>query len=239
MACVTFYGRASPFPPPSPPSLLVSSAESLSSLAVLEEKPFVNEQSLDPFESFNRTVFSFNLWADDFLVLPLSVIYQWACPPLVQKGFHNFFSNLKNPCSVVNALLQGKTKEAGIFFVKFFFNSTCGLLGLVDASKHLNLPASPPENFGRTLQRWGASQGLYIVLPLVGPTTARDFFGLGFDTLADPTYLGMRRKLYRNLWTGLDYLDQRHQQRTSYTHFRKNSWDFYIFVRSFYLQQSS
>ena len=44
------------------------------------------------------------------------------------------------------------------------------------------------EDYGQTLGKWGSSPGCYFVLPVLGPTTARDAIGLVGNTFLDPVY---------------------------------------------------
>lgn len=138
----------------------------------------------DPFEPFNRAMFSVNETVDDAVLKPVAQGYRAVLPELVRIGVSNFFSNLEDVWIGVNNFLQGKPAEGVQDFARFAFNSTIGLLGLLDVSTDFNLPKHN-EDFGQTLGRWGAGTGPYLVLPLFGPSNIRDGIGFAVDFKAD------------------------------------------------------
>ena len=98
-------------------------------------------------------------------------------PRPVRTGVSKFFfSNLLEPTTTVNALLQGKPKEAVQSLGRFLVNSTVGVLGIFDVATPLEIPKYK-EDFGQTFAVWGAGPGPYIVLPFLGPSNLRDFGG--------------------------------------------------------------
>ena len=60
----------------------------------------------DPFEGFNRGVYSFNQAMDTAVFDPIGKFYQAITPDIVDRGVTNFFSNLKDISVVVNDVLQ-------------------------------------------------------------------------------------------------------------------------------------
>ena len=128
----------------------------------------------DPIEGFNRGVYDFNEGLDTYALEPASKGWTRVTTDGVRTSVDNFFTNLEAPGYVLNDLLQGKGVEAGRETVRFVVNSTVGLLGLFDpASAWLGLEGRA-EDFGQTLGVWGADSGPYLVLPLFGPSNARD-----------------------------------------------------------------
>jgi len=139
----------------------------------------------DPWESFNRGMFSFNEGFYDYVLDPVTETYRDYAPQPVQTGVTNFFSNIGDIFVVVNDLLQFKLQQAAADFSRFVFNTTFGIFGLFDVASHMDLPKHH-EDFGQTLATWGVSDGPYIILPLLGPRTLRDTGGLVVDSLYDP-----------------------------------------------------
>jgi phospholipid-binding lipoprotein MlaA len=141
----------------------------------------------DPLEKFNRNVYAFNDGVDKLLVKPVAETYKTIVPEPVDQGVSNFFSNINDMVVVANDLLQFKFKQAASDTGRFLLNSTVGLLGFFDVASELGLPKHQ-EDFGQTLGYWGINSGPYLVLPFLGPSTARDAFGLGADSLFDPLF---------------------------------------------------
>ena len=134
----------------------------------------------DPFEGFNRGVYSFNQAMDTAVFDPLGKVYQAIPPDIVDKGVTNFFSNLNDIAVVVNDILQFKINQALSDTTRFIFNSTIGLLGFFDVSSHIDLPKHN-EDFGQTLATWGIGSGPFLMVPFFGPATIRDATGFVVD----------------------------------------------------------
>lgn len=132
-------------------------------------------ENRDPFEGANRAILNFNLKVDRFVLKPVAKTYA-RLPRPVRNGVGNFFSNLWVPNTVINDLLQGKWAHAGRDSGRFAINTILGLGGLMDVATHLDLPKRN-EDFGQTLAVWGVPSGPYLVLPLLGPSSPRDFIG--------------------------------------------------------------
>ncbi len=138
----------------------------------------------DPWEGFNRGVYSFNENVDKVLFDPIGNAYNKVMPDFLNTGISNFFSNLNQIPAIANALLQLKFDKAVNDFVRFFINSTWGLLGFNDLLGS-SLP-SGEEDFGQTLAHWGVSPGPYFVVPFFGPSTIRDTVGFAADGFLNP-----------------------------------------------------
>lgn len=141
----------------------------------------------DPWEGFNRRVFAFNDAVDRAVLRPVASGYRTVTPQPVQTGVGNFFSNLGEPRTALNSLLQGKPGNAGIALSRFAINTTIGIGGLWDFATHMEITGRD-EDFGQTLAVWGWEESRYLVLPFLGPSTLRDAGGLPADTLTYPTY---------------------------------------------------
>ncbi|GHF77370.1 MlaA family lipoprotein [Thalassotalea marina] len=163
-------------------------------LSVNAQKPSVplpNEQGAqpllfeysDPFEGFNRRVYYFNAKADEYVVLPVVNGYKAVTPDFVETGVSNFFSNLGEISTFINALLQFKGSVAAETFGRFALNSTLGLAGLFDIATPVGLDKQN-EDLGQTLGYWGVGPGPYLVLPFIGPSNVRDGFSSVVDLVA-------------------------------------------------------
>lgn len=194
----------------------------------------------DPLEKVNRGVWAVNRGADKVLIKPVTQAYRTVAPRPVRQGVSNLFSNLSEPWSFVNNLLQGKIDRAGRNFSRFLINSTIGVAGLWDrASKMGERPA--PEDLGQTLAVWGVNGGPYLVLPLLGPSTLRDGIGSGVAAYADPVKIAIAQA-HINVWYKRGYLaayivDARSNLiETGGDAFLESSLDPYAAARSAYLQ---
>jgi len=141
------------------------------------------ELERDPLESVNRAVFSFNEGLDQTVLKPAANAYKQVVPPVMRTGFSNFFSNLQNPWSAVNLMLQGRVAEGMSIAARFGANTTVGVLGLMDVAKYWGIP-NRSEDFGLTLDAWGVGSGPYLVLPIFGPSNVRDALATPVDSLA-------------------------------------------------------
>jgi phospholipid-binding lipoprotein MlaA len=139
----------------------------------------------DPFESYNRAMFSFNDGLDEYFLRPIAEGYDTVMPSPVKTGISNFFSNIGDIFVILNDLLQFKFTQAAEDTGRFMFNSTIGLFGLIDVATPMGLPKHN-EDFGQTLATWGVTDGPYIVLPFFGPRTIRSTAGLVVETTYDP-----------------------------------------------------
>jgi len=161
--------------------------------AEIREPSFGGESSApeisDPIEPVNRGIFYVNDKLYRWVLKPVAKGYKFVVPDPVRVSVRNFFLNLGTPIRAVNALLQGKFGDTGTELARFGINSTIGIAGLFDAAKEFHLTRKD-EDTGQTLGVYGLGPGFYLVLPILGPSDARDAVGLVGDTYLDPlTYL--------------------------------------------------
>jgi phospholipid-binding lipoprotein MlaA len=150
----------------------------------------VAETIADPLEPVNRAFFLFNDKLYFWVLKPVATGYKAVIPEDGRIGVHNFFSNFTTPIRVVNCLLQAKFKGAGNETVRFLLNTTFGLAGFFDPAKKEFKIEKQDEDFGQTLGVWGIGPVLYIVWPILGPSSLRDTVGYGADLFLDPrTYI--------------------------------------------------
>ena len=142
----------------------------------------------DPWENFNRKVFSFNEALDDAVLKPVAETYVKVVPRLIRTGISNVFGNIADVWSTANHLLQGKLATGLEMGMRVLTNTAFGLGGLLDPATEMGLTRRS-EDFGQTLGRWGMGPGPYLVLPLLGPSTLRDTGSLLVDRRAAPSTL--------------------------------------------------
>lgn len=141
----------------------------------------------DPFEQTNRAVFAFNNTVNRNVTLPIAWVYIYGLPRGVRNGLNNFFANAQSPVTFANDVLQGEIGRAGATLARFVLNTTAGLGGFFDIAARNGL-APHTSDFGQTLALYGVPSGPFLVLPVIGPTTPRDFVGTGVDLITDPFF---------------------------------------------------
>ncbi len=211
-------------------TLLIGVAIALGGCATTQavEQPTVANKA-DPYENFNRTMFGFNDTVDNYVAEPISNAYKWITPQFMQTGVFNFFNNLKNVNVVINDVLQAKFSQGAEDTGRFALNSTVGVGGLFDVAKHVGLEQND-EDFDQTLAVWGVPQGSYLVLPILGPSTARGIPGAVFDTAANPaSYIGMPVQL-------VSMLNARASAEGALKFIDEAALDPYVFTRESFLQ---
>ncbi len=205
---------------------------------------FETKSAEECFEGVSRTVFKFNMALDDIVLEPVAKGYNKLPKPL-KKGTSNFTSNIATLLSIPNSLLQGNIKQVGHASGSFLINSTFGILGFLNPAEKLGLKAYK-EDVGQTLGAYGVGTGCYFVLPILGPTTARDSIGLIADTFIDPfAHITLREKELLGIsGSNLDYysvkgttaIDFRADNISNFDNLEKNSIDLYSSLKSIYLQ---
>ena len=136
------------------------------------------------FERTSRAIFNFNMALDDIILEPLAKGYN-KLPSPIKSGTSNFTSNIGTLLSIPNNILQGNFKQLGHSVGSFAINSTVGILGFLNPAEKIGLNPHK-EDVGQTLGSYGFGPGCYFVLPVLGPTTVRDSFGMVADTFLDP-----------------------------------------------------
>ncbi len=187
----------------------------------------------DPWETFNRSMFSFNEVIDRDLLFPLTSAYVGLVPELMRLGVTNFFNNLQDAWSAVNNLLQGKPEQSTVMAMRFAWNSVFGVAGILDLATELGLERTP-EDFGQTLGVWGFAPGNYLVLPFFGPSTVRDAAGLPLDLAASPLW-ALNDASFRPWTAVLGTLDIRSQLLGASALLDSIALDKYSFVRNAFL----
>lgn len=142
--------------------------------------------NVDPYEHFNRKIYTFNTKVDNYVLKPVAEGYVTVTPAVVRHGVTNAFNNVDMITTVPNDILQGKFVYAVSDGWRFIINSTAGVGGLFDVATKLGIPAHH-EDFGLTLAQWGLKKNSpYLMLPLLGPSNPRDTIGLFVDYMSSP-----------------------------------------------------
>ena len=189
----------------------------------------------DPLEPWNRGVYRFNDVLDTNVVKPVAETYQEFTPDLVRKGVGNFFSNIRDVWSSVNAALQLRPQEALENLFRVGVNTTLGLGGVLDVATDMGIPRTRID-FGQTLGRWGVPPGPYLVLPLLGPSSVRDATGTGIQFRLNE-YTNFDDDHVQNSLTALEVVDTRAGLLRAGNLLNEAAIDKYSFVRDFYLQR--
>lgn len=141
----------------------------------------------DPYESMNRSIFSFNESLDKNVMKPVAEGYKFVTLDPVEIMISNFYSNLDDIAVIFNDILQLKFRNAGADSTRLLINTTLGMGGLVDFGTDYGFPKRL-EDFGQTLGYWGVSPGPYIVLPFYGGTNMRDGPAMVVDVVTSPMF---------------------------------------------------
>ena len=196
------------------------------------------------FEGVSRSIFKFNMAFDKTVLKPIAKGYN-KLPDPIKNGTSNFTSNVATLLSIPNSLLQGNMNQVGHSTGSFLINSTVGVLGILNPAEKMGLKPHK-EDVGQTLGTYGVGPGCYLVLPILGPSTARDSFGLIADTFVDPfAHVTIREnELLGISGNDIDYfsvkgvtaVDFRADNNRNFESLEKNSLDLYSSFKSVYLQ---
>jgi phospholipid-binding lipoprotein MlaA len=189
----------------------------------------------DPLMPINKLMFHINDNLYYGVLRPVGAAYKFLVPLPIRSGLKNFFTNLGFPVRFLNCLLQGKGEAAEREIDRFAFNTVVGVLGFGNPAK--NYPELDPseEDFGQTLGVWGAGHGIYIVLPILGPSTLRESVGLLGDMLASPTTYLLTTERSLALFAG-ERVNTLSFHQGDYESFKDAAFDPYTAFRDFYLQ---
>ena len=189
----------------------------------------------DPLEPVNRGIFWFNDKLYFYLFKPVARGYRWAMPEPWRVAVQNVFSNLASPVRIINSGLQGKFSDAGNEFTRFFINTTIGIGGLFDTAKdHFDI-RKHDEDTGQTLGHYGIGPGIYLVLPILGPSDVRDAIGTFADTRMDLVYYLFDGWTYYEV-KAYEKINALSLDKDTYETIKKEALDPYLFVRDAYMQ---
>jgi phospholipid-binding lipoprotein MlaA len=189
----------------------------------------------DPWQGYNRAIFSFNDAVDHWVLEPVAKGYDVVVPDPLERCFSNFFQNLRVPINSVNGFLQGKPVNGASDVGRFAVNTTIGLAGFLDPATYIGLERHD-EDFGQTLAVWGVPAGPYVVWPLYGASTVRDSGGAVADTAMSvmpfflESYVTIGARIFETVNARALVLEDVERARSA-------ALDWYTSVRNAYLQR--
>ena len=197
----------------------------------------------DCSETFNKASFALNQGLDKIIFKPVSSVYR-VLPSPVKTGVSNSLNNLSNVVTIPNNILQGEFALAGVNAGRFLINTTVGILGLFDVATLLGFDEYVKEDYGQSLASHGIGPGCYLVLPVLGPSTARDTIASLTNFVGGDAWYNITVRNDTNYFKDVDYyaskisagVDFRAKNFDSIENLEKNSLDFYASVKSLYLQ---
>ena len=201
------------------------------------------EEIKDCFEKINRATFAFNQTLDGLIFKPVASVYR-KLPSPMKSGVSNSLDNLSNLVTIPNNIIQGDFKSAGINTGRFIVNTTVGVLGLMDVATGIGMVEYEKEDYGQSLAKHGVGPGCYVVLPVLGPSTARDTLSTAANFLGGDAWYNVTVRNDTQYFSDIDYygskvtggVDFRAKNYDSIDNLEKNSLDFYASVKSLYLQ---
>jgi phospholipid-binding lipoprotein MlaA len=194
-----------------------------------------NANPLDPLEPLNRKVTAFNDVVDGAVLKPVATVYRDVAPDPLRTSVNNFFENLRDIWSFINASLQLRPREAAENFLRFNVNTVFGVGGIFDVASDMGLERTRLD-FGQTLGRWGVPSGPYLVLPIFGPSTVRDAAGFSIESSGDLVQ-GIADVSTRNSLYLMRAVDTRANLLRATTLLDGAALDKYSFTRELYLQR--
>ena len=139
----------------------------------------------DPYETVNRKSHEINKTIDKKVLKPSSQVYSKVLGQKPRNAISNFSENWGLPKDLVNYTLQGDIGNASKTTGQFLINSTIGIVGVFDLSEKFGINARGTD-FGETMHKWGISEGDYVEIIFLGPSTERDAVGKVADLVLDP-----------------------------------------------------
>ncbi len=195
---------------------------------------FAQDAQNDPLEPLNRGTFAFNELLDTIFFKPVSTVWNAVLPKPVRTGVANVFGNLDDVFIGTNHLLQGRGKDAGVDFQRVLVNTTVGIGGLIDVASTQGLVKGDGD-FGQTFGVWGVGSGFYLVLPVLGPSNARDTVGRGVRIVSDPRTYATPVVSYS--LTGTEVVQYKADNVENANLIDSSSLDKYAFTRNLYAQR--
>ena len=180
---------------------------------------------------------------DGIIFKPVASVYR-KLPSPMKSGVSNSLDNLSNLVTIPNNIIQGDFKSAGVNTGRFIVNTTVGVLGLMDVATGIGMVEYEKEDYGQSLAKHGVGPGCYVVLPVLGPSTARDTLSTAANFLGGDAWYNVTVRNDTQYFSDIDYygskvtggVDFRAKNYNSIDNLEKNSLDFYASVKSLYLQ---
>ena len=227
-------------------TLLAAAVALAASLAGCASKPPADDpdavadynEAHDPLEPTNRVFYAVNNGLDTVILRPLAVAYKYAVPYVVRSHTHNVLTNLSMPVALVDDMLTARPRRAGDTLMRLLLNSTLGVAGVFDVATDWGWPAHDTDA-GMTLAIWGLSEGPFLFIPVLGPSSPRDAAGFGSDIAMDPfTWVGEGVAVSALGYTryGMNAIDSRTAVLDDLDKIKAQALDPYATIRSLYRQ---
>lgn len=189
----------------------------------------------DPYERFNRVMYNFNDFLDQFILMPVAKFYNHVMPKPLNKAVTNFFSNVDTVPTFANDILQANFYQAANDGWRLAINTTVGIVGFFDVATPIGLEPNT-EDLGLTFARWGYKNSNYLVLPFFGPSTVRDAIAMpiNYEYLTVYPYIypvSVRYTIY-----GVGVVDRRADLLQFQNVMEQAALDKYVFLRDAYFQ---
>ena len=208
------------------------------------KKVFSDEVEVkDCFETLNRATFALNMGLDKVFFKPVSKGYR-KLPSPIRTGTSNALNNLSNLITVPNNILQGDFSSAANNTIRFVINSTIGIVGIFDPANTLGFKKGEKEDFGQSFAKHGMGPGCYLVLPVLGPSTARDTISSTLNFVGGDAWYNLTVRNDTQYFSDIDYYTSKVTEGVNFRaknfddieSLKENSLDFYASVKSLYLQ---
>ena len=227
-------------------SSILAASISLSAVAGANEEILKKNdpsQIKDCHEGLNRTIFALNKGLDNIIFEPVARTYR-ILPNPIRSGVSNSLENLSNLVTIPNNVLQGEYRKASTNTGRFVINTTVGILGFIDVAEKIGFAEYEKEDYGQSMAVQGVGPGCYLVLPVLGPSTARDTVSSLVNIIGGDAWYNVTVKnntqhfedsdyIFSRLMNGVDF---RAKNIESFDNLEKNAVDFYASVKSLYLQ---
>jgi len=208
-----------------------------------EDEDFNITDNKDYLETYNKMMTNFNVEIYDYVLMPIADSYDYVVPDAIQDGLYNMLENIKYPVSVFSNALQLKIKNVGTESLRFLINSTIGILGFFDVADSFFKIKKHKEDIGQVFGYYGMTEINYLVLPILGPSSIRDFTGDIINWVLNPFYYMDSRPYnilsnYYQTYTiiGTENIDFLNRNKKNYNSIinKKNKEDNYINMKVFY-----
>jgi len=172
-----------------PPAMMIAQADAAGDT---DDEDYENEYGdadeglSDPLYHWNYAWHVFNDRVYLWLLEPTAKGYSAVMPEQTRGCVRNFFDNAMMPVRFANCLLQAKGRAAVDELTAFAVNTTVGIVGFRNAAEDMLLYEPQSEDLGQTFGTWGAGHGIYLVWPVIGPSSLRDTFGIVGDSFVSP-----------------------------------------------------
>lgn len=196
----------------------------------------------DPGEPFNRSIYKFNIVLNDNVLTPTAKIYETVVPSFFRDRISDEIYNISSPYYAICYFFSFDIPNFVKSITSFVINTIFGFLGTFNVAKKIGI-APEKTNFDNTLRSWGAKSGKYIMLPILGPSSPRNIAGKVIEFIINPFYLFINPPSTRNaIRISVDVIDLLDYKIIIYDlekQLRKDSNDFYVTLRSIYMQQAN